>query len=154
MATMLWLMRHGRASGHGSDAELLPEGADYVRVLGRRLRGEGVRPAAAFSSTFLRARDTADIVMSELSERPDVARLTELTPDERPEDAWQALLDHGLPDGDVLVVSHLPLVGLLCGALTGDDPGFSPGTLAQIELGEDQRSGRLVRVLRSTDVLG
>ncbi|MBK7369718.1 MAG: histidine phosphatase family protein [Candidatus Eisenbacteria bacterium] len=154
MSTMLWLMRHGRATGQGSDAELLPEGADYVRALGRKLRGEGLRPVAAFSSTFLRARDTADIVMSELSERPDVTRLRELTPDFEPEEAWQAVLDQPLPEGDVLVVSHLPLVGLLCGGLTGDDPGFSPGTLVQIELHESKRKGRLVRVVRSADVQG
>ena len=119
MSTMLWLMRHGRATGQGSDAELLPEGEDYVRALGRKLRGEGLRPVAAFSSTFLRARDTADIVMSELSERPDVTRLRELTPDFEPEEAWQAVLDQPLPDGDVLVVSHLPLVGLLFQAPIG-----------------------------------
>ncbi|MBI5171124.1 MAG: histidine phosphatase family protein [Candidatus Eisenbacteria bacterium] len=154
MSTMLWLMRHGRATGQGSDAQLLPEGEEYVRALGRKLRGEGLRPVACFSSTYLRARDTAFIVLSELSDRPDVRHLRELTPDIDPAEAWEALLEQPLPEGDVLVVSHLPLVGLLCGTLTGDDPGFSPGTLVQVALDESKRKGRLLRVVRSADVTG
>lgn len=145
-------MRHGRATGQEALANLTPEGADHVRRLGRMLRGEGLRLAATWSSTYLRARDTAFIVASELVERPDVTALRELTPDHDAEDAWLVLVASGLPEGDVLVVSHLPLVGLLCGHLTGDDPGFAPGTVAVLALDDERRTGRIVRVIRPADV--
>lgn len=145
-------MRHGRATGQDALAELTPEGEDHVRRLGRMLRAEGCSPAASYASTFLRARQTAGLVLAELVEQPRVTHLRELTPDSDPDDALGTLAAHGLPDGEVLVVSHLPLVGLLCGHLTADDPGFAPGTMVVIELDDTKQAGRIVRVIRPADV--
>lgn len=154
MSTLLCLLRHGRATGHGPDAALMPEGAAYVRALGRMLREEGFRPVASYCSPYLRARDTATIVLSELVERPNAIQLSELTPDHDPADALATLRVLGLPDGPVLVVAHLPLVGLMTQMLTSDDPGFSPGTMAMIELNERRSSGKLLRLVTSDQVPG
>ncbi len=147
MSAILCLLRHGRATGQGPDAELLPEGAAYVAALGRRLAGEGWRPQSVYASPYLRARETARIVLAEIAPGVTPALLEELTPETPPKEALAALLASGLPPGRTLVVAHLPLLGLLCDELTGDDPGFHPGTLVEIELTEGARSGRILRTL-------
>ncbi len=152
MSTILLLMRHGRATGQGPLSPLMPEGEDYVRALGRLLRSEGIAPVQTYASPFTRARMTAEIVLSELVDQPKVTHLTELQPDHDPVDALFTLRMHGLPDGHVLVVSHLPLVGLLTGLLTQDDPGFSPGCMAVIELDEKRSSGKLLRFIGPSQV--
>lgn len=148
----LCLLRHGRASGHGPEAELLPEGAAYVRALGVRLAAEGWRPAGALASPFPRARQTARILLAEVAPHLVPKLLDELTPDTPPHEALRAILAAGSPDARTLVVAHLPLLGLLCQALTGDDPGFSPGTLVEIELADDGRSGTLLRIVGPNSV--
>jgi phosphohistidine phosphatase len=152
MLTTLLLMRHGRATGQGPTAFLMPEGEDYVRALGRLLRSEGVVPVKTYASPFTRARMTAEIVLSELVDQPQVTHLTELQPDHDAGDALFTLKQHGLPAGNVLVVTHLPLIGLLTEQLTGDDPGFSPGYMAVIELNEKRTSGKLVRFIDAYQV--
>jgi phosphohistidine phosphatase SixA len=147
MRTILCLMRHGRATGQGPDAEQLPEGAAYVAALGRRLAAEGWRPQSAYTSPYLRARETARVLLAEVAPGLAPTLLEELTPETPPKEALAALVAAGLPAGRTLVVAHLPLLGLLCDELTGDDPGFHPGTLVEIELAEDGRSGRILRTL-------
>jgi phosphohistidine phosphatase SixA len=147
MMVTLGLVRHGRAGGQGPDAGLLPEGADYVARLGRRLMREGWRPAAAFSSPYLRARDTLTLLLGELASDLVPERLPELTPDGEPGRALDALLARGLPEGRVLVVGHMPLLGRLADELTGESAEFYPGTFVEIELDDATRRGRLVRTL-------
>ena len=134
MLTLLCLLRHGRATGHGPNAELTDHGIADIARLGRALAREGFAPAAVFCSPYLRAGQTARLLLAEVAPGLSPTVLGELTPESDPAAALAALHAHGLPDGRVLVVAHLPLLGLMAQALTGDDPGFSPGTLAEIEL--------------------
>ena len=66
--------------------------------------------------------------------------------------ALRALFDFGLPLARVLVVAHQPLLGRMAAALTEHDPGFSAGTLVEIEVAEGDDSGRLVRRLGPEDL--
>ena len=147
MSRILCLLRHGRATGQGPDAQLLSEGIAYVSALGRRLAAEGWRPARVFASPYLRARETARIVLAVVAPDSSAELLEELTPETSPDDALAALLAAGLPEGRTLAVAHLPLLGLICEHLTGDDPGFHPGTYVEIELAEDGDSGTILRVI-------
>ena len=147
MSRILCLLRHGRATGQGPEAELTPEGAAYVSALGVRLAAEGWRPEKVYSSPYRRARETARIVLAEAGPDLTPELLEDLTPETTPAEALAALLTAGLPAGRTLVVAHLPLLGLLCEHLADDDPGFHPGTFVEIELAEDGASGMILRVI-------
>ena len=147
MPRVLLLLRHGRAGGQAPAAPLLPEGVAQLETLAARLVREGGRADAVFTSRYLRARDTTAIVAGAIAPGTVPVVLDELVPETPPREAMLALLAVGLPEGRALVVAHLPLVGLLCQWLTGEDPGFHPGTLAEIALDDAGTGGRLVRVL-------
>lgn len=152
MIVTLGIVRHGRATGQGSEAPLLPEGAGYVATLGRRLRREGWTPVAAFSSPYLRARDTLRILLGELaSDLPPVA-LPELTPDHDPGDVLDTLVARRLPAGRVLVVSHNPLVARLVQELVGEPEDFYPGTFVELEWDDATRRGRQLRRIGPDDL--
>ncbi len=152
MTTLLCLLRHGRASGQGSDATLLPEGEAYVAALGRSLAREGFQPVAAFSSPYRRARDTANIVLGELGASAPLVIVDQLKPDTEPLDAMRALETHGMPAGPVLVVAHLPLVARLVVGLTDEIVDFQPGTFAAIELQAGNVRGWLRRSIGPDDL--
>ena len=152
MSLTLALLRHGRASGQGPEAGLLPEGAAYVATLGRRLAREGFSPVAAFGSPYVRAQETARIVLGELASDLVIRRLPELMPDEDVGRALDALLALAPPAGCVLVVSHMPLLGRLTRELTGETPEFHPGTLVEIGLEATRRRGSVTRRIGPGDL--
>lgn len=146
-ATTLCLLRHGRALGQGPDAALLHEGEQYVARLGRRLAGEGFAPARAFCSPYARARETARLLLAEVAPGMTATTMHELTPDWDPEDALYTLASHGLPAGRVLVVGHLPLLGMLVQKLAEEVVSFSPGTLVELAVDRTCERGRVTRVI-------
>jgi phosphohistidine phosphatase len=154
MLLTLCLLRHGRAAGQSPEAELLPAGEAQIRALGRLLAAEGFAPEAAFTSPYHRAQRTARLLLDELRSTLEARALPELVPDADPGVALRALFGSGLPLARVLVVSHQPLLGRMAIALTEQDPGFSAGTLAEIELAEGEDSGTLVRRLGPEDLAG
>jgi len=132
MLRILALMRHAIATGQGPAAALLPEGAAYLRRLASRLEGEGWRPAAIVTSPYRRARESAMVMASALGATVETYVLDDLVPEGEPEDALAAILAAVPVATPVLVVTHLPLVGRLVQALTGDDESFSPGTFVEV----------------------
>jgi phosphohistidine phosphatase SixA len=100
-----------------------------------------------FSSPYRRALETTRIVLGELACDLEPTLAPELTPDRDPGDALQALLAGAPDDGLVLAVAHLPLLGRLAVAITGDPVDFLPGTLAEFELDAARRFGTLRRRL-------
>jgi phosphohistidine phosphatase len=154
MGTTLCLLRHGRATGQGPEAALVPEGEEYVRALGRRLAAEGFSPARAYCSPYRRARETARIVLAEVAPGAAAGHLTELTPDHDPGHTIDVLRSLDLPAARVLLVAHLPLLGLLVQYLTSEVVGFSPGTLVEIEMNTAWDEGRVMRVLGPNGAAG
>lgn len=152
MIVTLGVVRHGRASGQEPEAALLPEGAAYVANLGRRLHREGWIPAAAFSSPYVRARDTLRILLGELAADVAPVQLPELTPDHDPGPVLDALAARGLPTGRVLVVSHNPLVARLVQWLVGEPEDFLPGTFVEIAWDVSARSGEQLRRIGPEDL--
>lgn len=144
---ILDLVRHGHAvAAHpqGDAARTLSErGRQEVARLAADLAARGWRPECAFTSPLARARQTATLLLSTTAP-PSLAVLDVLEPDVDPDEALGSLAAATLP-GHVVLVSHLPLLGLLAKALTGEDPGFDPASFVRIELdGELARNaGRL-----------
>lgn len=147
MGTTLCLLRHGRASGQGPNAKLLPEGEEHVAALGRRLAREGLLPVRAYSSPYLRAVETARIVLAQAAPGLRVETLPELVPECDPNETIAALAELELPADRVLVVAHLPLLALVAQKLAREVVAFSPGTLAVIEMDESWSQGRVERVI-------
>jgi phosphohistidine phosphatase len=145
MAITLDLLRHGTALPAGADGDrgraLSPEGIRGLEALATRLAGEGWRPDRAFCSPYARARQSAAIVAAAATAPLEVEVLDDLQPDCDPADVLRALGGLGVADGHVLLVAHLPLLGLLAGRLTGDDPGFTPGTLVRVHCPMDAAAG-------------
>jgi phosphohistidine phosphatase len=132
----LYIVRHGEAERQITTDEaraLTPRGRDEVDALWRGLADTGVRPSRLLSSPYVRARQTADIIASRY---PGLARaeLSLITPDGAPVRALAALAQMGAADGWTLV-SHMPFVDLLCGALTdGQRYGFAVGAVACVDV--------------------
>lgn len=147
MGTTLCLLRHGRSSGQGPDAPLMPEGAEHIARLGRRLAREGFVPARAYASPFRRASETARVLLAEVAPALAAESLHELTPEHDPGDLAATLAGLDLPAARVLLVAHLPLLGLLVQRLAHDVVNFSPGTLVELKMDADWREGRVVRIL-------
>lgn len=131
----LYLMRHGQAGSAPVDRDrpLTESGmAECTRVLTRaRLKLE-IPPRTLISSPYTRARQTAQILMRELSFDGELIIAPELTPDRAP---WEVarLLD-GIT-GPVWLVGHQPLMGELLAWLTDTPPqGFATAGVARLDL--------------------
>jgi phosphohistidine phosphatase len=132
------LMRHGDAlpAGAGGDSarKLSPAGIRELERLGLHLSRLGWRPDHVFASPFIRARESAKIVLQHV---PDlrVERLDALSPDRDPKDVVAALGEQEIIQGHVVLVGHQPLLGRLATWLTGRGaPALPPGTLMRLEL--------------------
>jgi phosphohistidine phosphatase len=145
MGTTLCLLRHGRAAGHGPEAALLHEGEQQVAALGRRLAREGFAPVRAFCSPYLRARETARIILAEVAPGMTAEQRLELTPDHDPGDTVAMLAALDLPAARVLLVAHLPLLALLVQRLAHEVVAMSPGTLVEVEMNAAWSEGRVSR---------
>lgn len=153
MIRSLALLRHGLASGQAPEAALLPEGGAYLRRLAAVLEAGGWRPKRVLSSPYVRARESAAIMLGALSLALPVELLPDLIPESEPDEALRAIAEAAPLDSPVLVVSHLPLVGRISQELIGDDPGFSPGTFVEI-LREGEGPARLLRRVGPRDLDG
>jgi phosphohistidine phosphatase SixA len=153
MIRVLALLRHGVSDGSGADAALLPEGAALLRRLGAMLAAEGWMPAAILTSPYRRARESAAVLAGALGCIAPVVALEALVPEADSIDALEAI-DAAAPIASpVLVVGHMPLVGRIVLELTGEDPGFSPGTFVELAR-EGSDAARLLRRVGPRDLAG
>lgn len=150
---LLDVLRHGAAepAGPRGDAAraLSPAGRRAVADLAASLVREGWRPDRIFSSPLLRALETAEIMRGAIPGAPEIEKLDELLAETEPPEVLEALQAHAVSGGHVLLVTHQPLAGRLSALLTGDEPGFSPGTLVRIECPEGlaPSRGRVIRAI-------
>lgn len=124
------LVRHGEAVPASEDGErpLTARGRADVADLARWCKDNGVRPASIVHSGILRAEQTARILADALDPAGGVRAVRGLAPGDDPARGRDELLH---VDEEVLVVTHLPLVGDLAAALTGA-AGALPFATAEI----------------------
>lgn len=112
----LHVLRHGIAIGRDdpacpaeADRFLTPKGINKTKAAARGLRMLGIRPDLVFTSPFLRAVETAEIVCAAL-EFPvkKLKRTSALKPDSKPEELFAEL--SSLKADEVLCVGHAPNV--------------------------------------------
>jgi len=129
----LYIMRHGKAAAaqQGQDQILTPDGHAAIENLADMLGRQGIRVERILHSGKTRARQTAEIMASRVSDYI----IPEVHPHIKPNDNPQALIDdirHW--HSDTLVVSHLPFIPALLPLLTSATSGhsaisFEPGTI-------------------------
>jgi len=128
---LVFLVRHAH-SGPGEPDELRSlsaRGREETAALAKRLAAHSTPPRLVFSSPLLRARQTAEPVAQ--------ATGAELRVDERlSPGATASLLREAVEgaEGPVAVVGHQPDCSEIALELTGSDPGFPTGGVAEIEL--------------------
>ena len=133
---MLYLMQHGEAMSKEEDPErpLNERGIADVRALAQLLRTAGIEIDEVLHSGKLRARQTAEILADTLPpERgpeamPGLGATDPVEPLSEQVSCWTRR---------VALVSHMPLVARLTGALVLDDASqapvaFSAGTMAAL----------------------
>ena len=118
----LYFVRHGTALDHHNDEkrELSSTGKRQARKLGRFLRKAEVRLTNAYTSTLIRARQTAEILLDITNEGKKIdlnfagAMLNATTVEDFRD--WLSQLGKG---GDVLLVGHEPSLSDRIRALLG-----------------------------------
>ena len=112
----LLIMRHGEAGRHAQDEqrELTDVGRQQVARVATQLAESDSRPELIWCSPLVRARQTAAIVAEILNCPVEEKRF--ITPDDDPAHCLGALLAN--TTSPLLLVSHMPLVGVLTSLLT------------------------------------
>jgi len=128
---LVFLVRHGHADpGDPDDLRPLSDrGRSEAQAVAEQLSTHGSPPRVVVTSPLLRARQTAEAIAQ--------ATAAELRVDERLAPGatadWLRLALAGA-EGPVAAVGHQPDCSEIALALTGVDPGFAPGGVAEIEL--------------------
>ena len=117
----LYLAQHGEAVSELKDQArpLSNKGKEDVAAVAAFLRERGVHVGEVWHSTKVRARETAEILAEALLPGKNPIERAGLAPN----DATEALLDElSAVKGDLLIVSHLPVLSRLSSLLiTGRD---------------------------------
>jgi phosphohistidine phosphatase len=125
------LCRHAEAAPGEPDElrELTSKGVDQAKSLGERLAASPDVPVLVITSPLLRARQTATIVAQAIGAELRVEPL--LAPGATVAELRRAVAD---VSGAVATVGHQPDCSEIAIAVTGRDPGFSPGGSVRLEL--------------------
>jgi phosphohistidine phosphatase len=127
----VYLCRHATAAPGDPDElrELTGEGRDQARALGERIAALPEAPTVVLTSPLVRARQTAQAV-AEATGAP-LRVEPRLAPGATVAGLRAAVTGE---TGPVVTVGHQPDCSEIAFAVTGLDPGFSPGAMAAVEL--------------------
>jgi phosphohistidine phosphatase len=130
---LVFLVRHAHAEKGEPDAgrQLSKRGRDEANALAKQLAEHDARPGLVLTSPLVRARQTAEAIADEVG--------VELRADERLAPGATLLLvreaiQEADSNGPVAVVGHQPDLSEVAFELTGQDPGFPTGGVAEIDL--------------------
>lgn len=132
----LFILRHGRAEAYAADdasRQLVAAGRAEVSAVVQQCRVELAAVEQLWVSPLVRAQQTAQLVLEVTGPRPlHTSHL--LIPEADPRSLFEAL--QAQETKNLLLVSHLPLVGRLLDIALGTAPGFNvmgTGELACID---------------------
>jgi len=143
----LYILRHGLAgeSGDprypdGSQRPLTAEGKRKMHQAALGIKAIGITFDLAFTSPYLRARQTAEIVCHQL-DCSDILQITEnLEPGRDPRKVIAEINEHDLKNKRVLIAGHEPfLSGLVSFLISGSHSPqieFKKGALCKLEIEE------------------
>jgi phosphohistidine phosphatase len=155
MARQLWLLRHADAEPHGTrpDAErqLTDRGKGQSYSAGVALAAMGVEFAAILASPKARARETAELVLAQMSapQRELLNLEPALASDVRAREVLKLVAGAG-QEGPVLIVGHEPDLSGIVAELAGGRIDLKKGGLAILRLGAG--GAELVLLLRPAEL--
>jgi phosphohistidine phosphatase len=126
---LVFLVRHAHSAPGEPDElrPLSPRGREEARALAEGLSVHALPPQLVLSSPLLRARQTAEAIAGATSA---VLRIDErLAPGATTEGLREAVRES---TGPVAAVCHQPDCSEIALELTGQDPGFPPGGVAEV----------------------
>ena len=137
----LYLIRHGLAEARGdawpddTKRPLTDEGMSRMRKAARGLVRLGVSIDVVLSSPLVRARQTAELVVSGLSSRPTLVSIDSLAP-EGTYAAITADLEKHARKNRIALVGHEPAIGELAARLLGSRHPieFKKGAVCRIDV--------------------
>ncbi|MGB9601836.1 MAG: phosphohistidine phosphatase SixA [Verrucomicrobiia bacterium] len=145
----LFLMRHSDATGGADDnlRSLSEKGVEQSRKIGNFLKNVGIVFDAAFSSPLLRAKQTAEIVVSFTNKEPLNVVVTDALLNEASQKEFSRFLNDLLAYENVLLVGHSPSIearlSFLLGIASPDSIKFAKAAVACIET-SDGMTGSLL----------
>jgi phosphohistidine phosphatase len=141
----IYIARHAWAGERGdprwpddSLRELTPEGIERYTQVVKALAVRGLAPKNIVTSPYTRCRQTADIIATYVSGRPEIEELAALEPGSDLEPLIEWTNEQG--GDDVCWVGHSPDVERLTAELTGDGTArirFAKGAVAAIRFEGD-----------------
>ncbi|MGQ4879521.1 phosphohistidine phosphatase SixA [Billgrantia sp. LNSP4103-1] len=148
----LLIMRHGEAAPGHPDSErmLTARGHAEAERMADWLGHQALVGARLYASPFVRARQTASPVAEALGVEPEVLPI--ITPDDSPVAVCDWLLANADGAAPTVLVSHMPLVGLLTELLVEGraQRGLAFATAAVAELESAVWAAGCARLLRFT----
>jgi phosphohistidine phosphatase len=139
----IYLMQHGKPVPKEEDADrpLSEQGKGDVARMAEFLRNSGVKVQEAFHSGKTRARQTAEIMVSQLDPGGEAQEKAGLSPLDDVKGIASQIKD---ADKDLLIAGHLPHLGKLASLLiSGDEEvpvvGFQQGGIVCLERDEEGR---------------
>lgn len=152
----IFIMRHGQAQSIApSDfsRSLTEQGINEAVKAGQRLSNHHDVINCVFVSPYLRAQQTADVVIEQLNDKLTRKTLSFITPEDNARDVHDYLdaVCSVEKYDSILLVSHMPLVSYLVAELTYDNtmPIFQTATIAKIEYNTEQMQGELIALFSS-----
>src|SRR5450432_1606083 len=141
----LYLLRHGiavdpSAPDFAKDAErpLTPKGKRRLLQTAKAMGVLKIAPDVIFSSPYVRAKQTAEIVAKSLKRRKKLKFTDELTPGGNPKSLIQQLNDLRPKPKNILLVGHEPylskLIALLTAGNTNMEIDLKKGSLCKLEV--------------------
>ena len=137
----LYLVQHAEAKAEEEDPArpLSEKGLKDIRSVAGFLRGKNIRVSRILHSGKLRAKQTAEALSEAIPSSIGVEETGGLAPLDDP-CAWEERLS--AESGDVVLVSHLPLLAKLAGLLLASDPerkvvDFRMGGIVCLEKSEE-----------------
>jgi phosphohistidine phosphatase len=140
----LYFLRHGiaidpSAPGIAKDAErpLTPKGRRRLRQIAEAMGALKISFDVVLSSPYVRAKQTAEIVVKTLKHRKKLKFSDELTPGGNPKSLIQQLNDLRPKPKNILLVGHEPylskLIALLTAGNTNMEIDLKKGSLCKLE---------------------
>lgn len=128
----LYLLRHGiavdpSAPDFAKDAErpLTPKGKRRLLQIAKAMGVLKIAPDVIFSSPYVRAKQTAEIVAKSLKRRKKLKFTDELTPGGNPKSLIQQLNELHPKPKNILLVGHEPYLSKLIALLTAGNTGMA-----------------------------
>lgn len=145
----LYLVRHAWAGEHGdprwpndADRPLTHEGKERFKVVARKLAARGFAPQLIVTSPYIRASQTAEILLKALDGAPELVVNRALMPGGDWDEMIGWLKDRN--EDEIALVGHMPGIGELAAALIGagrTNVGFAKGATMAIDFESHPRLG-------------